>query len=288
MCELVKLSNSKINSFKLMNNSRKEFNLLNKDFFELYNISNFFQQHYLKKKVLLLKDNSKYIGYIWFEFNENGECTISSIYSYIQQKKYYNMLLNVLNKYNVINYSCIANDINTAVMIENGFERVNGTIEMICNLNGSQLCENSNGIEYQIFNNGKDEKVRCQIQNEVFKNNKRTPISVEDIYYDETQKYYIKKGAIFIKENGSFVGYGQIILDDDMPLIVNVGILNEYRKKGYGKQLMICLLHIVKDMSYDKVKIRVNYDNGVAINLYRKLGFDCVSEKYHWKRDCPA
>ena len=34
MCELVKLSNSKINSFKLMNNSRKEFNLLNKDFFE--------------------------------------------------------------------------------------------------------------------------------------------------------------------------------------------------------------------------------------------------------------
>lgn len=288
MCKLVKLSNNKIKYFKFLNDNRKNFNLLNEDFFEIYDISNLFQQYYLKKKVILLRENNKYLGYIWFEFTDNGECIISSIYSYIEQNNYYNILLNIIDKYTVINYSCIANDINTTVMIENGFTRVGGTIEMICNLKETKFYQNLSDINYQVFSSGKDEKVRCQIQNEVFKNNKRIPLSVEDIYYDETQKYYIQNGAIFIKENDCFAGYGQIILGDDMPVIVNLGILNEYRNKGYAKQLMICLLKIAKDMSYDEVKIRVSYDNKVAINLYKNFGFNCVSEKYDWKKECPA
>lgn len=98
------------------------------------------------------------------------------------------------------------------------------------------------------------------------------------------QKYYIKDAAVFIKLNDKFIGYGQVIIEKGMPLIVNVGILQAYRGNGYGKMLLLHLLHIAECMSYKKVKIKVDYNNIIAMNLYKNLGFNIVNEKIIWEK----
>jgi hypothetical protein len=68
-------------------------------------------------------------------------------------------------------------------------------------------------VNIELFKKGFHEQIRCNIQNEVFKNDSRIPLSIEDIYYDESQKYYYDEGSIFIKKANDYIGYGQIIMD---------------------------------------------------------------------------
>ena len=90
-------------------------------------------------------------------------------------------------------------------------------------------------ITFSIVQKDKDEKARCILQNEIFNNDDRIPINIEDIYYDEAQEYYFDKGAIFIELDNKPIGYGQIIVEDKVAIIVNFGIIEKYRKEGYGK-----------------------------------------------------
>ncbi|WP_406541200.1 hypothetical protein [Clostridium ljungdahlii] len=57
-------------------------------------------------------------------------------------------------------------------------------------------------------------------------------MTLEDIYFDEAQDYYFEKGAIFLKQNDEYIGYGQIVMENDIPVIVNFGILKEFRGKN--------------------------------------------------------
>ncbi len=130
----------------------------------------------------------------------------------------------------------------------------------------------------------KDEKARCLLQNEIFKNDDRIPINIEDIYYDEAQEYYFDKGAIFIKFDNIPIGYGQIIIEDKVASIVNFGIIEKYRKKGYGKVFLRYLLNIAVDNEFSRVSLKVDSNNVVALNLYIALGFNIKKEFYTWQK----
>lgn len=288
MIEYVKLSNSKMNYFKVLNDKRTEFNVLNADFFKDYRCSNLIQQYFIRKRVLILKEKNKYTGYIWTDFNMSGEFQINSVYSLIPEEKYYNMLLKTLTRYSSIKYYCENNDFNSYILTNSGFKKTDGDIEMEYVFSQYLSEEKDNSIEYVPFKKGRDEKLRCFIQNEAFKNSSRIPLTVEDIYFDEMQKYYMSDAAVFIKAENTFIGYGQVIIERNVPLIVNVGILKTYRGNGYGKMLLLHLLHIMQCMSYKKVKIRVSYNNVVAMNLYSNIGFNIVSEKFIWEKTYSA
>ncbi|WP_411679486.1 GNAT family N-acetyltransferase [Clostridium thailandense] len=288
MYECVGLNKKNLVYFKSLNERKNEFNSLNEDFFETYNNCNFAQQIFLRRRVKLLRINSKYIGYIWSNTNDKDICSINAInvlkvLGSIKIHMLYKLLIDTLKNKSVINYLCESNDYNYEILKNIGFNKKEGTLILYSNISKESLEYFDNGFEFQNLKIGKDEAKRCQIQNEIFKDDNRIPLNIEDIYFDQIQSYYFDRGSIFLKKDGEYIGYGQIIIEDRIPTIVNFGILKEYRGNGYSKVLLSHLLKIIKFNGFDIVKIKVKSTNVPAINLYEKLGFYKKNEVYMWE-----
>lgn len=287
MFECAVLTRKNINALKSMNTLRKEFNEINKDFFEIYNKSNFAQQIFLRRNVLLLKKDMNYCGYIWFTKEDKYNYCIESMYIVSNIENFihgYNTLINGVSMFTTLQYLCLSNENNKNVLEDLGFNISQGTIELVYDMEDKDIYfALPDTVRFEKFIEGKDEAIRCTIQNTVFNSNNRIPLTIEDIYCDESQKYYIDQGAVLVKVNDEYAGYGQIILEDMTPVIVNVGIINKYRGKGYGRFLILQLLKIIKSLQYSRVKIRVSSDNYIAQKLYKSIGFREVSYKYLWE-----
>ncbi len=280
----VRLSKQNFDIFKKLNKSNKNFNVLNKNFFETYNKSNFATQIMLKRKVRLLRKDFEYIGYVWFDMKDKNNCSINSL-NIPKSSSYlpYKILVDTLRNNCNISYLCEDNQYNFEILKNIGFQRKDGTLMLSYDIKDHMPLIQQDGLEFEIFKIGTDEKRRCDIQNEVFKDNVRAPLTLDDIYFDEIQNYYVHKGSVFLKKHGEYIGYGQIIIEDNMPLIVNFGILKEYRGNGYSKSLISYLLNIVKYNNFDEVKIKVKASNIIALNLYKNLGFRTISQRYKWE-----
>ena len=184
----------------------------------------------------------------------------------------------------LITYECEDNEVNIDILNKLGFKRAKGFMEL-----EKECTEHLNtfapkNITFSIVKKDKDEKARCLLQNEIFKNDDRIPINIEDIYYDEAQEYYFDKGAIFIELDNIPIGYGQIIIEDKVAIIVNFGIIEKYRKEGYGKVLLRYLLNIAMDNDFSKVSLKVDSNNVIAFKLYLSLGFNIKKKFYTWQK----
>ncbi len=158
-----------------------------------------------------------------------------------------------------------------------------GTVEMCCELENTFNYKMPETITIRKFIPDKDEKIRCDMQNRIFKKDDRIPLSVQDIYFDECQEYYFADGSFFILLEDRLIGYGQLIMNNYVPTIVNFGILDEFRGKGYGKLFINFFLKIASDSGFDRVFIKVDYSNKIAFNLYGSVGFKIYKETYTWK-----
>ena len=234
---LINLTLKNIDNFRRINQFNNNFSLANKDFFEQYDNSNIIEKLFLRKSVYLLIEENTYIGYIWFERHNKHHSSINSI-NVIEKDDliyHYRTLINPLISNSLITYECEDNEVNIDILNKLGFKRTKGFMEMekecVQHLN-IIVPEN---ITFSTVEKDKDEKTRCLLQNEIFKNDDRIPINIKDIYYDEVQEYYFDKGAILMELNSRPIGYGQIIVEDNLAIIVNFGIIEEYRNEGYGK-----------------------------------------------------
>ena len=45
---------------------------------------------------------------------------------------------------------------------------------------------------FSLWEAGKDDELRCKLQNEIFNEDNRTPLTEDDIKYDIKQDYYLK------------------------------------------------------------------------------------------------
>ena len=137
-------------------------------------------------------------------------------------------------------------------------------------------------ISYALYNPKNDAQIRCNLQNAIFKEDSRIPLSIEDIYYDEKQDYYLDDLSVFIKLKDRIIGYGQIIYSREMYTLVNFGILQGFRSKGYGEALICELVNLAKKKGIDNIFIRVEHDNFAARKLYDKVGFKEVGKFSTW------
>lgn len=129
-------------------------------------------------------------------------------------------------------------------------------------------------IIFKHFIEGEDEELRCKIQNSVFYDKNRIPLSTTDITDEEYEDYYINNFGVFIcKNDGQAIGYGQVIYSDGAYTIVNLGILESYRHKGYGELLLKYLIELCSKNSIKYVYIKVERENVNALSLYKKVGF---------------
>ena len=201
MFNCIGLSKKNIDIMKEFNNKRIEFNQLNDDFFDEYNSCNYAQQIFLIKKVKLLLYDSNYIGYLWLGSKNRNNTVIKSINvdTGFDLPTTFKILINSVNNKTDFTYMCLDNGTNFYILEKVGFVKDKGTLEMAKDITDIKELFYDENIDFQVFKRGVHEKLRCELQNEIFKNSSRVPLSIEDIYYDELQSYYYSQGSIFIK-----------------------------------------------------------------------------------------
>lgn len=284
MFKIASLNNKNMNKFINLNELRVKFNVLNEDFYHHYSDMSCINKFFARRNVRLLFMKDDLVGYLWATSYDRKYDVINSMYVEGERclEEKYSSLVSSLRLRKPLIYSCEKNSYNYDILSKLGFRKTEGTYEMHTKVS-SYDCDFPNEIFFEPVVKGKHEKIRCYIQNEVFKNDTRIPITVDDIYYDEIQNYYYPEGAILIKKNNEYVGYGQIILNGTIPTIVNIGILKEFRGRGYGKLLMIYLLNHLKSNGFSEVDLKVSSNNPIALKLYNSLGFTLEKETHRWE-----
>lgn len=282
-CKYLKKKN--LIDFEKLNNTRMEFNALNSNFFEIYDAVGMAQRVMLRKNVRLLTFNSIPCGYIWIGKRTIYKHYISSMKVNLDCDLYqgFRTLLDSYKSVTCFSYQCEKNDFNYKILKQLGFKKTEGTLDMNIKIKNTQPYILNQEISFESFKKGIHESIRCDLQNEIFKNSKRHPLEIQDIYYDELQEYYFNEGSIFIKKGKEYIGYGQIIIDEDCPFIVNFGIIKKYRGMGYSKILLLYLLNIIKDNKFETAYIRVKSSNNIALSLYTSVGFKIINENYVWE-----
>ena len=71
--------------------------------------------------------------------------------------------------------------------------------------------------------------------------------------------------------------YGKV--DDTTPELA-ISLYPEYRNKGIGSSLLALLLENMSEKEFSKVSLSVDKSN-YAVKMYRKLGFEIISEREH-------
>lgn len=288
MYECVSLVKRNLNCFKKLNSKRTLFNNLNKDFFEIYDKSNFAKQIFLRRTVKLLRNNFDYIGYIWTDIVCKNVYNINAMnVSFISNKESdsvpYIHLISTIKKHCVLKYLCEDNNYNSTLLEDIGFEKKEGTLVLCRELHESIDIGIHENLKFEMFKKGKDEQKRCRIQNEIFQEHNRIPLTLEDVYMEQLQSYYFEEGAVFLKRNAEYIGYGQIIIENNIPIIVNFGIIEKHRGRGYSKYLLNYLLNIIYQNGFHKIMIKVRDSNYIALNLYRSVGFKVKKERFNWE-----
>ncbi len=93
-------------------------------------------------------------------------------------------------------------------------------------------------------------------------------------YVDDHVRYYLAK------EGNEYIGITGIYhYDDEDAWLAWFGILKNYRRKGYGEELLLKTMDIAKSMNFKNMRIYTDYvELHDACLLYEKNGF--IGEKY--------
>ncbi|SHE92456.1 GNAT family N-acetyltransferase [Clostridium fallax] len=225
--------------------------------------------------------DNRLIGYIRYEnlsdfFININEISIDS--NYIEEILKSNLSLNEMFSNKVVYYEGFDNKGLDKLLLKLGLFINNKSLLKRLDLKDFNYSykDKSPFLDISTFVKGKDETLRCDLQNEIFNDPSRIPLNKEDIILDQKQDYYLKDFSIFLKYKGKPIGYGQIIKFHNSYMIVNLGVLDMYRGKGLGKYLIERLLYLAKEKNITKIFIRVDIENNIALNLYNNLGFKYI------------
>lgn len=283
MVQYEKLSNKNFSKLEILINESLNFNKYKNNFIKYYFKSNLFKKSLLKNNLILILLNKQYIGYIWFDYNDIDTIIINDTYiknNYVDLVKF-----NDIPKLNgkILIYQTYEDKLTTNILSSNLFIRSKQTKLLKYNIK-TKLNINSN-VSFRKFNKNKDEFLRCNIQNSIFYDKSRLPLKPKDIRFEEKQSYYNENFCIFILDsNNNEIGYGQIIFNNNIYTIVNLGIISEYRSKGYGEDLLIYLINLAYKNNISEIFIRVEENNFKAFNLYKKIGFQMIGHYATWIR----
>lgn len=283
------INHNNIKELKIYREYNKQFNILNEDFFNIYDKSNYFKKFFLRKNAKILKYNNYIAGFIWVNSFKGIKCTINQFYTLpnLNLESITSNVWNIFKKSSSVTYKCEDNTINEKFLMKFHFKKYNSVLEMNLDLKNCNITKNyflGEDLSIEYFKEGIHEQIRCNIQNEIFQCENRVPLNIDDILEDEKQNYYIEGGGVFLKLKDEYIGYGQLILEDDYLTIVNFGIIPSKRRKGYGKILLNQLIKLTKTLAPEEeiLKIKVYSYNESAINLYKTQGFKIYKKVSTW------
>jgi ribosomal protein S18 acetylase RimI-like enzyme len=130
----------------------------------------------------------------------------------------------------------------------------------------------------------KEEPVRVKLQNNIFGNAQgRRELTLLEVYSEERKSSFLKEMCFILDVHGEPGGYGQILISDDEYYLVNFGVINEYRSKGYGLYFLSKIIENCSLSGINHLNLCVDNDNTPAINLYKKLGFKELYSKFNMR-----
>ncbi|SHE34752.1 GNAT family N-acetyltransferase [Caloramator proteoclasticus] len=249
--------------------------LANNEFINFYNFKNIFE----------LSIANLFFNTSYFVMDEGirGINKNSRVYIFIKDSSVsINEIINILiNHYNNKKLNFEIKYINSNIKLDNSnkyiMQKNFKTMELELNnfLNFNSICI-PNDIKISTIDISKNIDLRIDIQNSIFNSNdkKRRPIDKNYIYKELNSRYFLKDYCYVLFDNNIPIGYGQIIKDKRFYYLVNFGIIDEYRGKGYGNIFLNYILNDIKKKNEIKI-LRLNVDNYniPAINLYKKIGF---------------
>lgn len=252
------------------------------DFMDFYNRKNKIMQYFYRKNMYLIKFDTNYIGYIWLD---NHESDYTRVLDFFIQKEYLNFLNGeTLKKLggSIVYFETLEDDWNTKVFER--LEMVKTSPSKLFKLKVSDVIvkDRITVASFREYVLEKDAELRCDLQNRIFNSESRVPLCIEDIILEEKQDYFIKELSVFITVLDKEIGYGQIIYNREVYTIVNFGLLEEYRNKGFGADLLLILIDIAKKRGIEEIFIRVVPKNTQAVELYKSVGFTEVGEYATW------
>lgn len=102
------------------------------------------------------------------------------------------------------------------------------------------------------------------------------PLEETKIIMPETEE---KRGmTVYMADlEESCIGKIHLELSKGMGGIYGVGILPEYRGKGYGRQILLEGIGILMDQRAEGIKLQVEAENENALSLYNSCGFETAS-----------
>lgn len=108
-----------------------------------------------------------------------------------------------------------------------------------------------------------------KIEKQVFKTDGYPPFVIRQLF-DISGDYFIAS-----KENGKILGYaiGGIKTADKQGWVLSLGVHENSRGKGLGKQLTKKLIEILKEQNTTQISLTVYPTNASAIKIYKDLGF---------------
>jgi len=108
--------------------------------------------------------------------------------------------------------------------------------------------------------------------------------SVEGEYFPEDEEK-LNKFTYMVELQESVIGKIRIIYSGNSAFICGVGILPEFRGKGYGKATLKAALSIINEKSIPDIELDVECKNSAALNLYKDCGFEeqSVMNYYEYK-----
>lgn len=119
-----------------------------------------------------------------------------------------------------------------------------------------------------------EEVLRVELQNKIFNNiANRRDLTLIEVYNEEKKINFIKDMCYILEHEGTAIGYGQIILNENEYFLVNFGIISEYRGRGYSVYFLNAIMEDCMKSGIEELNLCVDNDNASAIGLYEKVGF---------------
>jgi len=151
-------------------------------------------------------------------------------------------------------------------------------------LTSVQICEN---IEINKLPN------KLNIDNKLCENWRKCIYSCNDIKNNDTIETIEKMLnnikheiiSVYKMENGLNIGCGYGVIERDFVGLYDIVVKQDFRGKGYGKEIVETILLTAKEKGIKKAYLAVVDNNIPAKNLYNKIGFKEIYKYWYRKKE---